>query len=31
MAGTQQPDINPDDYLDTELGYDMPVDKDTEA
>ena len=25
MAKEARPDINPDDYLDTELGYDMPV------
>ena len=25
MAKESRPDINPDDYLDTELGYDMPV------
>jgi len=25
MAKTPQSNINPDDYLDTELGYDMPV------
>jgi len=25
MATTPQSNINPDDYLDTELGYDMPV------
>ena len=25
MAKTPQLNINPDDYLDTELGYDMPV------
>ncbi len=31
MAGTQQPNINPDDYLDTELGYDMPVGNEKEA
>ncbi|MFC1998502.1 hypothetical protein ACFLVR_02530 [Chloroflexota bacterium] len=25
MAKVRRLDINPDDYLDTELGYDMPV------
>ena len=31
MAKVQPKDVNPDDYLDTELGYDMPIDAGKEA
>ena len=31
MTEVEPKDVNPDDYLGTDLGYDMPVDADKEA